>query len=148
AFAPVKEACLAADPNTGASLGVCFVEFDNVEHAQHTLVTVNNLGGTKIDGSPVTLSFAALEPPPLAQSHGGGGENKSSRSHLNLSTSNNGSSAGLCHARQGAPRLAAAATALAAEASASAAAASAAAALRAAEEAAATRAAALGRVGT
>lgn len=60
-FAPVKDAHLAVHPTTNASLRACYVEFQSVEHAQHTLDTasVEGDGGLTIEGEPASLSYAA-----------------------------------------------------------------------------------------
>lgn len=92
AFAPVKDAHLAVNPATNASLRACYVEFQSVEHARHTLETVakseetgdhhqddnghsgggggggggDRYSGLTIDGDPASLSYAATGAPPAS----------------------------------------------------------------------------------
>eukprot|EP00752_Nemacystus_decipiens_P004796 g4364.t1 len=82
AFAPVKDAHLAVHPTTGDSLRACYVEFQSVEHAQHTLETAQRSAGggdggsgdsssdsrtgLVIEGEPVSVSYAAAGAPPAS----------------------------------------------------------------------------------
>lgn len=86
AFAPVKDAHLAVHPATGDSLRACYVEFQSVEHAQHTLETAERSAGGAdgdsgsgsgdsssdgrtglvIEGDPASVSYAAAGAPPAS----------------------------------------------------------------------------------
>lgn len=87
AFAPVQDAHLAVNPGTGDSLRACYVEFQSVQHAQHTLETAaRSAGGSGggsddgdgsgsdgdgktglvVEGEPASVSYAASGAPPAS----------------------------------------------------------------------------------